>query len=52
MFMSQISIYESNELTAFGFFEFNLKLFVSVSSIIYLIDCIIIVSFDIIVEVN
>lgn len=33
MFMDQISIYESNELTAFGFFNFNLKLIMSVSKI-------------------
>jgi len=29
--MHQISIYEPNELTAFGFFNFDLKLIMSVS---------------------
>lgn len=31
MFMNQISVFESNELTAYGFFDINLNLVVSVS---------------------
>jgi len=36
--MNQISIYEPNEITAFGFFNFDIKLTMSVSTYIMIND--------------
>jgi len=37
MFMNQVSVFESNEMTAYGFFSINLNLVMSVSMYGYII---------------
>lgn len=45
MFMNQISVFESKEITTFGFFNINLSLVISVS--IYLLHRLVIKLFEV-----